>query len=170
MTGDLESVQMNAEREIPLQYRECVADLLGHDRVQKLEQYIQHYHTTRLQHSLNVSYYSYLICKKLGWDYRSAARAGLLHDLFFYDWRAPKKLRGNHAIWHPLVAYDNARKICELNEIEKDAIVKHMWPCNIIPPKYKESYVITFVDKYCAVAETFQPYYLKVKQFRKVHA
>ena len=62
----------------------------------------------------------------MGWDYRSAARAGLLHDLFFYDWRTKKAIRSNHAAWHPWVAYDNAKKITELNKVETDAILKHM--------------------------------------------
>lgn len=139
---------------LAVEYMECVSDIIHHEKIQKLAEHEQHCHTSRLQHSLNVSYYSFLICKSLGWDYRSAARAGLLHDLFFYDWREENKFRKkNHAAWHPKVAYDNARKITELNEIEKDAILKHMWPCTLIPPKYKESYVLTFADKVCATFE-----------------
>ena len=58
--------------------------------------------------SQSVSYYSFLICRRMGWDYRSAARAGLLHDLYFYDWRTKKYIRSGHASWHPRVALDNA--------------------------------------------------------------
>ncbi len=61
------------------------------------------------------------------------------------------------------MAYDNARKITELNKIEKDAILKHMWPCTLVPPKYKESYVLTFVDKTCAVMEVAGQKWNKVK-------
>lgn len=43
--------------------------------------------TSRFQHSLNVSYYSFIICRKFGLDAYSAARAGLLHDLYYYDWK-----------------------------------------------------------------------------------
>ncbi len=150
------------------QYQDCVSDLICQDMVQKMREYVQHCQTSRLQHSINVSYYSFLICYKLGWDYRSAARAGLLHDLFFYDWRKKSKLRGNHAAWHPRVAYDNAKKICELNDIEKDAILKHMWPCTLVPPKYKESYVLTMVDKICAVMEATERSYHRVRWGRSV--
>ena len=146
---DLESF----DEEIARQYRACVEDLLDHEKVKKLDLWEQHNHTSRLQHCLNVSYYSFLICWKLGWDYRSAARAGLLHDLYFYDWRTKKALRSNHAAWHPRVALDNAKRICEINPIEEDCILKHMWPCTPVPPRYKEGFVLTMVDKACATME-----------------
>ena len=79
-------------------YMECVFDIFENEKVKKLDRCEQHNHTSRLQHSINVSYYSFLICHKFGWDYRSAARAGLLHDLFFYDWRIKKALRSIHEL------------------------------------------------------------------------
>lgn len=144
---------LNIENMLAVEYMACVGDIIESEKIKKLEQYVQHYHTTRLQHSINVSYYSFLICKFFGWDYKSAARAGLMHDMFYYDWRTKKGNRSVHSSWHPRVAVDNARKITSLNKIEKDAIIKHMWPCTLVPPRYKESYVITFVDKICAVCE-----------------
>lgn len=137
---------------IATDYNECIKDLLELDEVKQLNNFEQHCHTSRFQHSLNVSYYSYLVCKVLGLDYRSAARGGLLHDLFLYDWREVKRPQ-KHAFWHPKEALMNAERICNLNEIEKDIIVKHMWPVTIRFPKYAESYIITFVDKYCATME-----------------
>ena len=144
---------VDLECSLAIEYNDCISDIYYDQKVQRLDDFEQHCHTSRLQHSLNVSYYSFLICRFFNWDYRSAARAGILHDLYFYDWRKPSALRGNHAAWHPRVALDNAKKITELNEIEEDAIIKHMWPCTLVPPKYKESYVVTFVDKTCAVFE-----------------
>ena len=141
------------EDQLLAEYKECLEGILDHEQVKKLDLHTQHCNTSRLQHSINVSYYSFLICRKFGWDYRSAARAGLLHDLYFYDWRVTKYLRSGHASWHPRVALDNAKKITKLNKVEIDAIEKHMWPCTPIPPRYIESYVITFVDKTCAVVE-----------------
>ena len=75
------------EDQLLAEYKECIGDILYNEQVQKLDLHTQHCNTSRLQHSINVSYYSFLICYKMGWDYRSAARAGLLHDLYFYDWR-----------------------------------------------------------------------------------
>lgn len=155
-----------SEDELLAEYNECVRDIIDHEMVNKMDSFVQHCNTSRLQHSINVSYYSFLICYRMGWDYRSAARAGLLHDLFLYDWRT-KKGATHHASWHPRVALDNASKITELNKIEKDAIRKHMWPCTLTPPRYIESYVITFVDKVCAVCEVAERKYKGIR-FGKV--
>ena len=150
------------------EYKACVGDILGHELVEKMDRYVQHCETSRLQHCINVSYYSFLICYRFGWDYRSAARAGLLHDLFFYDWRTKKCIRSSHASWHPRVAYDNAKKVTELNDVEKDAILKHMWPCTLVPPRYIESYVVTFVDKFSAIVEVAERQYMKIARRRRV--
>lgn len=144
------------------EFRDCVEDLLKLEDVKNLDKYVQHLNTSRLQHSINVAYYSYLVCKKLGFDYRSAARAGMLHDLYLYDWKIEKQPEGRHVSAHPQVALRNARRIVELNEIEIDAIIKHMWPLTIMPPRYKESMVLTFVDKYCAVIEVIYQSYMSV--------
>ncbi len=131
----------------------CISELLEISDVQQLSNFAQHFKTNRLQHSLNVAYYSYRICKRLGLDYRSAARAGVLHDLFLYDWRKEKQPEGNHAKAHPRVALRNAERIADLNKVEKDAIVKHMWPLTVRPPRYKESMIVSMADKYSACYE-----------------
>ena len=84
----------------------------------------------------------------------------MLHDLFLYDWRKKQDDRkGLHAFTHPKTAYENASKLFDLNEKEKDIILKHMWPVTISFPKYKESYLLTLVDKYCALNESYQEIY-----------
>lgn len=135
-----------------IEFGDCVDDLLEFDEVKRLDEYFQHCNTSRLQHSINVAYYSYLMCKILHFDYRSAARAGLLHDLFWYDWRTEKQ-EELHAFYHPKEALRNAKKLVSLNKIEEDAIKKHMWPLVNGMPKYKESYIVTLADKYCATVE-----------------
>ncbi len=138
------------------EYMHYVGHLIDTDRVQKLDTFTHHYHTTRLEHSINVSYTSYKIAKRFGWDARSTARGGLLHDLFFYDWRDTKFKKG-HAWSHPRIAKRNAEKITELNKVEEDIIVKHMFGATIAPPRYKESWIVTCVDKYWAVREATLP-------------
>ncbi len=46
------------------EYMSYVADLLATPEVQKLSQYKQHVNSTRLEHSISVSYYSYKLAKK----------------------------------------------------------------------------------------------------------
>lgn len=136
-------------------YKKCISELIQHEKVESMKNFIQHGDITCLQHSLTVSYYSYHICRVLGFDYNSAARGGLLHDFFLYDWHDKKPEEGLHGFVHPQIALKNAKKHFKLNELEKDIIQKHMWPLTLRFPKYKEAYVVSFVDKYCAALETF---------------
>lgn len=128
-----------------------IAPILSNKKVQVLDNYTQHRNYTRLRHCIDVAYYSFLITKFLNWDSRSAARAGLLHDMYYNtDYDTDK---WQHMVEHPYEALENARTICALNEIEEDAILKHMWLCTKTPPRYKEGFVVTFVDKLCALRE-----------------
>ena len=135
-------------------YRDCVASVLDNEEVTKLGGYKHHHFTTRLQHSMNVSYYSYSVCKFLGWDYRSAARAGLMHDLYFFENTSVDENGRKLLEDHPFKALENSERLFELNDIERDAIVNHMWPIQCISrPRFKESMAVSFSDKFCAVME-----------------
>jgi len=146
------------DEELSALFYECVGDLLTSDMVNGLDNFSQHVGTSRLQHSVNVAYYSFLICRKLGLNYRSAARAGILHDFFLYDWREVHNSAKKHISAHPRAALKNARKVTALNKIEEDAIVRHMWPMTIIPPRYLESHIVSFADKICTCAEVIDRY------------
>ena len=134
-----------------------ISDIIENNTVKQMNDFKQHYETTCFEHCLVASYYCYLLCKKFNLDYISCSRAAMVHDLFLYDWRKRQNGRkGLHAFTHPQTAYDNASKLFDLNEKEKDIIVKHMWPVTLALPKYKESYILTLVDKYCALNESYQ--------------
>lgn len=147
-------------------------DIISNETVKKMKNFRQHYDTSTYEHCLNVSYISYKICKKLKLDYTAAARGAMLHDLFLYDWRTNRNLSSltrAHAFVHPKIALDNASSLFDLTKKEKDIIVKHMWPVTLKLPKYPESFIVTFVDKYSAVKESFifyNTYLLKKKFFR----
>ena len=123
-----------------------------------------HHGLTRLEHSLRVSRNVYKVSKKLGLDYVSATRAALLHDFFFNE-----EFESNHGliqgVVHPDIALANASGAFKLNDIEKNAIVSHMFPLSLELPKYKESWVLTIVDKLVAIYEyglyKFNPVNLK---------
>ena len=143
-----------------------VKELLQTDEVQALKNFTHHKMTTRFQHSLNVSYYNYRVCRLFRLDATSAARAGLLHDLYHYD--TAHYVSSDHSIrhssYHPMVALEGASQLLQLNEREQDMIENHMWPVTSARPKYAETYVITFVDKYCALIEYLLP---QPARFRK---
>ena len=135
------------------EYYGCVSDLLDDKSVLMLRDFRHHIATTRFQHSLNVSYYNYRLCKLLRLDARAAARAGLLHDFFLYNRKSHKKTERSHAAEHSKTALRNASERFSISELESDMIVNHMWPMTKKLPRHRETFVITIVDKFCAVAE-----------------
>ncbi|MGT2930270.1 HDIG domain-containing metalloprotein [Streptococcus dentasini] len=138
------------------EFMAIVGHLIEHPRFQRLDKITHHHYSTRMKHSINVAYSSYRLAKKLGWDAKATARGGLLHDFFYYDWRETK-FNKSHAWVHPRIAVRNANKLTRLNKKERDIILKHMWGATIAPPRYKESYIVTFVDKYWAIKEGAYP-------------
>ena len=148
-----------------------IKDIIENKTVQEMKNYRQHYQTSCFEHCLVASYFCYLYCKKHHLDYFSCARAAMLHDLFLYDWR--KRLNGRkglHAFTHPVTAYENTSKLFNLNDKEKDIILKHMWPVTFFHfPKYRESFILTIVDKRCALNEAafqLRKYFYKKRLLR----
>ena len=134
-----------------------INDLINNETVLEMKKYYQHGSTSCFEHCYNVAYVCYKMAKKLGLDYVSATRGAMLHDLFLYDWRTPKKDRVNkkmHAFTHGKIALNNATKLFKLNDTEKDMILRHMWPVTLKMPKTKEGFLLTLADKYCAIIET----------------
>lgn len=136
-------------------FLKCVRDILVHPVFKSMDQYIQHGNTTCKEHCIQVSYMSYRLCRAKSWDYRSAARAGLLHDLFLYDWHTHAKETGQHfhGYTHPRVAMNNAVRHFNVTEMERNIILRHMWPLTPVPPRYMEGYAVLYADKYCGLAE-----------------
>lgn len=146
------------------EYLDCIKDLIDIKDVQELREFSQHLKTSRFQHSLNVSYYSFLLARKFHLDAYSIARGGLLHDLYFYDWREKDtRPEGRHCSIHPQIALENAKKACAINPVMEDCIVHHMWPMTVHCPKTKEGWIVQAVDKYCAVSEMLLQSGRKVK-------
>ena len=139
------------------EFQYIISPLIENETVQQMKNYRQHYETNCFDHCYMAAYYCYLICKKYHLDYKSATRAAMLHDLFLYDWREKQPSRkGLHAFTHGKTACENASKLFNLNKKEKDIIIKHMWPVTIAFPKSLEAFILTFVDKYCAISESYE--------------
>jgi uncharacterized protein len=133
-------------------------ELLATDQLYEMQKYIQHGNTSTFSHCLVVAYYSYLLSLRLPLQYDtiSIIRGAMLHDFYLYDWHIPDKSHRLHGYVHPGFALTNARKYFTLNPIEEDIIKKHMWPMTISKvPLYKESMLVSIVDKICSLAETF---------------
>ncbi len=150
------------------EFFEILDDIINNDTVKQMKNYRQHCNTSCFKHCMQVAYFTFIACKALKLDYISATRAAMLHDLFLYDWRKKYRnveLPGLHAFVHPLIAFENASSIFDLNDKEKDVIIKHMWPVTLSFPRYRESYIVTIMDKYSACLETYL--YIQEKLKRK---
>lgn len=137
-----------------LEFYSHIQDIFEHADVQALRLYDHHLGTNRLQHSLHVSYMSFRFAKRLNMDQVSIARAGLLHDLFYYEGhRNESEFKGRHSTIHPKIALQNAMDVTNVNHIMEDAILHHMWPMSLKRPKTKEGWLLQAVDKFCACKE-----------------
>lgn len=141
-------------------------DIITHPIIEELKKY-KHHHRSIYHHSLTVAMISYKIAKFFKLDYISTARGALLHDFFFYDWRKERPMFKNkkqlHGFYHNIEALKNAKKYFKLNEIEKDIILKHMFPLTPHVPKYKETVLVLIVDKIVASKELFVDFIEKLK-------
>lgn len=139
------------------EFMNIVGDILENDKFLKIKE-CKHHGITRWEHSMRVSYYSYLVAKKIRLNYTATARGGLLHDFFIQEDLTPKKQRLS-VFFHPYKALDNSCNIFEVSDIEKDIIINHMFPT--LPhkiPKYMESWLVSIVDKVVATYEFYYSY------------
>lgn len=133
------------------EFLETVSDLLETEQVKELQDITHHLSLTCYEHSVFVAYLSFCTARKMGLDYRAAARAGLLHDLYLYDSATVPAV--SHCFNHSSRALENAREVCELSEKEENIILAHMWPLSKAMPKSREAVVVSLCDKYCATVE-----------------
>lgn len=117
----------------------------------------QHGQTSVYKHSLRAAYESCAFAERyhLPVDYESLIRGAVLHDYFLYDWHdTSHKHKRPHGFYHPKAALHNALQDFELNETEKNIILRHMFPLTVIPPKYLEAWIVCIADKKCSFLET----------------
>ena len=144
--------------------QEIIVFLNENTRFKETKNFIQHGNTSVYTHVISVAKKSIEIAEKynLDVDMDSMIRGALLHDYFLYDWHDGKRERLIHGFTHPMKAYKNAKSELNLNRVEIDIIVKHMFPLTILPPMYLESWIVTFSDKYVSAVETIKRRSMKV--------
>ena len=144
------------------EYRKIVRNILRNNDFKKLYN-IEHHGISRLEHLLKVSYYSYVIAKKLKFDYKSVARGGILHDFYLDGDERNNKKKFLDTFIHPQKALSMSHKTFKINKIEEDIIISHMFPIYPKIPKYKESILINIIDKCIGSLEMGKEYYSKLK-------
>lgn len=121
-------------------------DILSNEKFNKLKNE-PHHGITRYEHSLRVAKWTYRICNILHMQNKNiTTRAALLHDFYLDEelsqYSSPEKLKV-----HPNQALENSLKYYNLDAISQDIIYTHMFPCNLNIPKYKESWLVSGIDK-----------------------
>ena len=125
-----------------ISFKDVINDILSNKKFNKLSN-DEHHGITRYEHSIRVAKYSFLISKKFGLkNVREITRAALNNSLNYYN----------------------------LNDMQKDIIVNHMFPVTKTLPKYKESYLVSSVDKVVSLYEMLRykiPFIFKKITIRK---
>lgn len=138
------------EADMDPDYVDAVRDLLCEEHVRAMAT-LPHHDASVLDHSLQVSQVAFVVAQRYGLDAVSAARGALLHDFFLYDWQKEKV--PHHATGHAKTALANARKYFDLNEVEADCILTHMWPLSRHFYRYRESFIVSLIDKFVSAHE-----------------
>lgn len=132
------------------EFYSIINPILKIDEFQKLGN-IEHHGITRLDHSLRVAYYTFVVTKKLHLNYQKSTEAALLHDFFCDEVENESSLSKLRK--HPKCAINNAKKYFDLNELQEDIIKCHMFPITFTPPRYLESWIVDIVDDVAAIYE-----------------
>ena len=136
-------------------YREALDEMLRDPELQKMKQYYQHGGNT-YAHSVQVAEAALKLARILPFHVKEKdlARGAMLHDFYLYGTNDMTFTAYQHGTRHPRISYENASRIYNLTDTEKDIILSHMWPLNFTrPPRCRESVVVTLADKYCATRE-----------------
>lgn len=149
------------------EWYKIVEEVLLSDEFQKRKLFPHHHNISVWVHSILVSFNSFIYSKYFNADSRICALAGLLHDFYPDAWlyseelaklengrytnnlKVKKPLFEMHGFTHGKRAAENYVRYFPHLENKKitNSIKHHMFPLTICPPRYKEGYIITLVDK-----------------------
>ena len=130
-----------------------IKPIVKHPEYQKRKYYMHHENQSVYNHSINVAYIVFKISKKNKYlDTKSAVIGALLHDFYYKPWQDLKEKRPffkQHGFVHAKEALENSRNYFKeyLNPIVEDCILRHMFPLNVHPPKYREAWLVSLADK-----------------------
>ena len=136
------------------EFNDIIKDILNNDKFKEMNSEL-HHGLTRYDHCLRVAKTTYKCTKVLGLDYISATRAALMHD-FYVESDFPTNLPVNKLSKHSVVALKNAKNNYNISKKEENIIASHMFPLNLTLPKFKESWVVSAVDKGVAAYEMYR--------------
>lgn len=128
------------------EFNSLVEDITSNKKFDKLNKEL-HHGISRYEHSMRVACWTYKITNILKMKKSDeTTRAALLHD-FYIDKDLSSEKSYQKLGEHPNIALENSLHYFELDDIQQDIIKSHMFPCTKDIPKYKESWLVSLVDK-----------------------
>ena len=146
-------------------FNSIVQDIIDNQRFNKLKKEL-HHGITRYDHSMRVAKWTYKLCNLFKMKNKEAVtRASLLHD-FYINEDLISENGASKLGEHPSVALENSKKYFKISNMQADIIKTHMFPCNFDIPKYKESWLVSGVDK---VIGTYEMLRFKVSLYAGIY-
>lgn len=139
------------------------ATILENEEFKKRKSFCHHGDITVYEHSLKVALMAYKISRFFkNIDFNSLLIGALLHDFYFRDWQSYKEKRPffkKHGFVHAKEALDNSEIHFPMlmNDRVRNIILRHMFPLNKIPPRYKEAWIVSIADKLVSLETLLQP-------------
>lgn len=134
-------------------FETIVKDILSNDKFQELNNEL-HHGISRYSHSLRVASLTYKFAKLFHMKNReSMTRAALLHDFYLDDEFKNDENSAKKLSAHPILAYENASSYYDLGALEENIIKSHMFPLKGDFPVYKESWLVSLIDKLAGTYE-----------------
>lgn len=135
--------------------KEKVITILTHEEFLRRKTFRHHWDLTVYDHSIQVAQNAANSAIFRGLGHQKLENVliwWLLHDFYTTPWQEnTEKLPffQKHGFVHPWVALENARKYFPeyMNKEIEEAILRHMFPLTITPPRYLEAWLVTLADK-----------------------
>ena len=145
----------NLKKKIDISFFIITEDIINNDEFKKRINYNHHNGKSVYEHSLQVSLYTYKITRFFKLNYIDATIGALIHDFYKEDWTKSNKkgIKNLHGLTHANEAYENCLNYLPsfMNKRTKNIIKRHMFPLNITPPLYIESWIVSLVDKFVSM-------------------
>ena len=135
-----------------IDYEYMCEDILNNNKFKSLNKEL-HHGTTRYEHSMHVAKTTYFLLDLFNSkNISDVTKAALLHD-FYNDNEVKEYNKMDKLSFHPEFALKNAKQYFDINEVQEDIIVNHMFPSTKKIPKTKYGWLVSFVDKSVAIYE-----------------
>ncbi len=138
------------------EFLKIIRPIVKHPNFKSMKKYIHHKTFSTYYHSIKVAYLAFKFAKRHNSkvNMSSLIRGALLHDYYLYDWHVKEKYHKFHGYKHPKFSYNNAIKdFNEINKIEKDIILHHMFPLTFSFPRSKEAWIVCYCDKKATISD-----------------